>query len=215
MWQYTDRHQCSAPHMLELPCMRQRYAKRCPEGHAFFFSQAFSTVTEFRVDSPKQSHGNGKPPQSVITSKAKQNSMYTIDGQPMQRHLSRIKFACLIDGLNPHSDITNCTANLIAQQFRLRMSNGLGQGSTTCIRLDAGGRAHVGLLTAHPKSATARLWNAKTEKIQDIENHTKTTVLNQENNIFNPSLLYITARNSSHVQDVVNTCVKMEINMQE
>ena len=59
------------------------------------------------------------------------------------------------------------------------------------------------------------LWNAKAEKIQDIENHTKTTVLNRENNIFNPRLLYITARNSIHVQDVVNTCVKMEINMQE
>ena len=59
------------------------------------------------------------------------------------------------------------------------------------------------------------LWNAKAEKIQDIENHTKTTVLNQENTIFNPRLLYITARNSIHVQDVVNTCVKMEIYMQE
>ena len=59
------------------------------------------------------------------------------------------------------------------------------------------------------------VWNAKAEKIQDIENHTKTIVLNQENNIFNPRLLYITARNSIHVQDVVNTCIKMEINMQE
>ena len=60
-----------------------------------------------------------------------------------------------------------------------------------------------------------KVWNAKAEKIQDIENHTKTTVLNQENNIFNPRLLNITARNSIHVQDVVNTCVKMEIYMQE
>ena len=59
------------------------------------------------------------------------------------------------------------------------------------------------------------VWNAKAEKIQDIENHTQTTVLNQENNMFNPRLLYITARNSIHVQDVVNTCVKMEIYMQE
>ena len=59
------------------------------------------------------------------------------------------------------------------------------------------------------------VWNAKAEKIQDIVNHTKTTVLNQENNIFNPRLLYITARNSIHVQDVVNKCVKMEIYMQE
>ena len=55
----------------------------------------------------------------------------------------------------------------------------------------------------------------KRKKIQDIENHTNTTILNQENNIFNPRLLYITARNSIHVQDVVNTCVKMEIYMQE
>ena len=55
----------------------------------------------------------------------------------------------------------------------------------------------------------------KAEKIQDIENHTKTTVSNQENDSFNPILLYITARNSIHVQDVVNTCVKMEIYMQE
>ena len=59
------------------------------------------------------------------------------------------------------------------------------------------------------------LWNAKAEKIQNIENHTKTTVLNQENNISNPRLLYITARNPIHMQDVVNTCVKMEIYMQE
>ena len=59
------------------------------------------------------------------------------------------------------------------------------------------------------------VWNAKAEKIQDIENHTKTTFLNQENDIFNPRLLYITATNSIHVQDVVNTCVKMEIYMQE
>ena len=50
--------------------------------------------------------------------------------------------------------------------------------------------------------------NAKAEKIQDIEKHTKTTVLNQENDVSNPRLLYITARNSIHVQDVVNTCVK-------
>ena len=62
---------------------------------------------------------------------------------------------------------------------------------------------------------TDKLWNAKAEKIQDIENDTKTTVLNLENDIFNPRLLYITARNSVHVQDVVNTCVKMEIYMQE
>ena len=55
----------------------------------------------------------------------------------------------------------------------------------------------------------------KRKKIQDIENHTNTTILNQENNIFNPRLLYITARNYIHVQDVVNTCVKMEIYMQE
>ena len=55
----------------------------------------------------------------------------------------------------------------------------------------------------------------KRKKIQNIENHTKTTVLNQENNIFNPILLYITARNSIHVEDFVNTCVKMEIYMQE
>ena len=48
-------------------------------------------------------------------------------------------------------------------------------------------------------------------KIQNIENHTKTTVLNQENKISYPRLLYITARNSIYVQDVVNTCVKMKI----
>ena len=60
-----------------------------------------------------------------------------------------------------------------------------------------------------------KLWNAKAEKINDIENHIKTTVLNHENNIFNPRLLYITARNSIYVQDVVNTCVKMEIYMHE
>ena len=59
------------------------------------------------------------------------------------------------------------------------------------------------------------VWNAKAEKNQDIKNHTKTTVLNHENDIFNPRLLYITARNSIHVQDVVNTSVKMEIYMQE
>ena len=59
------------------------------------------------------------------------------------------------------------------------------------------------------------VWNAKAEKIQDIENHTKTTVLNQENNISYPRLLYITARNYIHVQDVVNICVKMKIYMQE
>ena len=52
------------------------------------------------------------------------------------------------------------------------------------------------------------VWNAKAEKIQDIENHIKATVLNQENTISNPRLLYITARNSIHMQDVVNTCVK-------
>ena len=65
------------------------------------------------------------------------------------------------------------------------------------------------------KDGVFPVWNAKAEKIQDIENHTKTIVLNQENNIFNPRRLYITARNSIHVQDVVNTCVKMEIYMQE
>ena len=54
----------------------------------------------------------------------------------------------------------------------------------------------------------SRLWNAKAEKIQDIEDHTKTTVLNKENNISNPRLLYITARNYIHMQDAVNTCVK-------
>ena len=59
------------------------------------------------------------------------------------------------------------------------------------------------------------LWNAKAEKIQDIENRTKRTVLNQDNNIFNPRLLYVTSRNSIHVQDVVNTCVNMEICTQE
>ena len=70
--------------------------------------------------------------------------------------------------------------------------------------------------SAHEKRCCiSHLWNAKAEKIQDIVNHTKTTVLNQENNIFNPRLLYITARNSIHVQDVVNKCVKMEIYMQE
>ena len=31
--------------------------------------------------------------------------------------------------------------------------------------------------------AALYIWNAKAEKIQDIEDHTKTTVLNQENNI--------------------------------
>ena len=56
-----------------------------------------------------------------------------------------------------------------------------------------------------------RVWNAKAEKIQNIENHTKTTVLNQENKISYPRFLYITARNSIHVQDVVNTCVEMKI----
>ena len=30
------------------------------------------------------------------------------------------------------------------------------------------------------------IWNAKAEKIQDIENHTKTNVLIQENNISYP-----------------------------
>ena len=52
-------------------------------------------------------------------------------------------------------------------------------------------------------------------KNHNIENHTKTTVLNQENTISYPRFLYITARNSIHVQDVVNTCVKMKLYMQE
>ena len=68
--------------------------------------------------------------------------------------------------------------------------------------------------TWYPDSAPI-LWNAKAEKIQDLENHTKTIVLNQENNISYPRFLYITARNSIHVQDVVNTCVKMKIYMRE
>ena len=63
--------------------------------------------------------------------------------------------------------------------------------------------------------STHNVWNAKAEKIQDIENHTKTTVLNQENNISYPRRLYITAINSIHVQDVVNTCVTMKIYKQE
>ena len=65
------------------------------------------------------------------------------------------------------------------------------------------------------ESSCTNLWNAKAEKIQDIENHTKTNVLNQENNISYPRLLYITARNSIHVQDVANIYVKMKIYMQE
>ena len=52
-------------------------------------------------------------------------------------------------------------------------------------------------------------------KFQDIENHTKTIVLNQENDISYPRFLYITARSSINVQDSVNTCVKMKIYMQE
>ena len=55
----------------------------------------------------------------------------------------------------------------------------------------------------------------KRKKIQDLENHTKTIVLNQENNISYPRFLNITARNFIHVHDVVNTCVKMKIYMQE
>ena len=62
---------------------------------------------------------------------------------------------------------------------------------------------------------TNHIWNAKAETIQDIENHMKTTVLNQENSISYPKFLYITARNSIHVQDVVNVWVKMKIYMQE
>ena len=69
----------------------------------------------------------------------------------------------------------------------------------------------IDFITYNRAVPLAQLWNAKAEKIQDIENHTKTTVLNQENNIFYPRFLYITARNSIHVQYVVNTCVKMKI----
>ena len=69
--------------------------------------------------------------------------------------------------------------------------------------------------TLSRENLCCRLWNAKAEKNQDIENHTKTTVLNQENNIFDPRLLTLQQEILIHVQDVVNTCVKMEIYMQE
>ena len=49
----------------------------------------------------------------------------------------------------------------------------------------------INVLRIRMKMCGTILWNAKAEKIQDIENHTKTTVLNQENDIFNPRL-YIT-----------------------